>query len=110
MSRGLHGKTCTLVLFEQPGGEIRALHVTSGTLDVGGDGVRLLPEGGGDPVRLPPHLVEDVEPVTDEHRACVDEITGDYCLRAFYDGRLPRRGPIDLHALLARSSGPPAAE
>ena len=110
MSFTLHGKTFTVVLFEQQKGEIRSLSMIEGLLDMSGDdAVFLLPRDGGHPVRIPHHLVEDIEPVTDEHRDCIEEIASEYCLRAFYDGRL-KRGSIDLDAVLAKSSGPSAAE
>src|SRR5687767_7110398 len=108
MSFTLHGKTCTLVLFEQPGGEIESLSLVEGLLDMSTDQALLLPQEGGNAVRIPARLVDDIEPVTDEHRECIEEIVSEYCLRAFYEGRL-KRGSIDLDAVLAKSTGPSAA-
>ncbi|HZN66338.1 MAG TPA: hypothetical protein VFB66_13700 [Tepidisphaeraceae bacterium] len=104
-----HGKTCTIVLFEQPGGEIRTLFLVEGVLDTSGDVVFLLPQEGSYAVRIPAHLVEDIEPVTDEHRECIEGLASEYCLRAFYDGRV-KRGRIDLDAILAKAYGPSASE
>lgn len=108
MPPALHGKTCTLLLFEQPGGEIEALFLLDGTIAVTGMAVSLVPLEAGDVVRIPPHLIDDIEPVSEEHRACIEDIKSEYCLRAFYDGRLG--DPIvDLSLVLANSTGPSSA-
>jgi hypothetical protein len=109
MSLTLHGKTCTVVLFEQPGGKLRSLGLVEGTLRVSGGAVWLVSPEGGSPLRIPPHLVDDIEPVTDEHRGYIEEIASEYCLRAFYDGRLKQKS-IDLDAVLAASSSPSTAK
>jgi hypothetical protein len=110
MSFTLHGKSCTLILFEEPDGELGSLCTLDGVLDFSADGVVfLLPDEGPEAVRIPPHLVELIEPVTDEHRECLDGLASAYCLRAFYNGLL-NESPIDLDAVLAKSSGDSAAE
>ncbi len=109
MSFTLHGKTCTLVLFELPGGEIKSLHWMEGLLEMRGSTVFLLDKEGGGATRIPPHLVDDIELVTDEHRECMEEIVSEYCLRAFYNGKLKGR-TLDIDTVLAKSSGPSAAE
>ena len=108
MPADLHGQTCAVLLFEEPGGEIESLSLVEGTLEVSGDAVTLLPDAGGDPVRVPPHLVPAIEPLTDDHREALADITSTYWLRAFFDGRL---GPekFDLSTVLAQCSAPPAA-
>jgi hypothetical protein len=103
----LHGESCTLVLFEEPDGEIESLALIDGTLDVRESRVTLLP-ADGDPVPIPSHLVDAIETVTDELRDVLEGLTGTLCLRAFYPHRLP--DPVDLAAVLSGSSGPPVEE
>ena len=103
----LDGQSCAVLLFEEPGGEIESLSLVEGVLQVRGDAVTLLPSLGGEPVRLPPHLVAAIEPLTDDHRECLADITSTYWLRAFFDGRLSAT-PFDLSDVLARCSSPPS--
>ena len=108
----LQGQTCAVLLFEEPGGEIESLSLVEGTLEVSGGtdaAVTLRPHAGGDAVRVPPHLVPAIEPLTDDHREALADITSTYWLRAFFDGRLGPK-PFDLSTILAQCSGPPAAE
>lgn len=105
----LHGQTCAILLFEEPDGEIESLSLVQGVLQVSGDAVLLLPALGGTQVRISPHLVPAIEPMTDDHRACLADITSTYWLRAFFNGRLTPAS-IDLTAVLAKCSGPPTVE
>jgi hypothetical protein len=102
----LHGQTCAILLFEEPGGEIESLSLVEGVLEVNGDAVMLLPVSGGEAVRVPQHLVAGIVPLTEDHRACLADITSTFWLRAFFDGRLSPTS-IDLTAVLAQCSGPP---
>ena len=102
----LHGHTCAILLFEEPGGEIESLSLLQGVLRVDGGEVMLTLDDGGDPVRIPPHLVGSIERVTDELRECLEDIASAYWLRAYYDGRLNRRS-IDLTGVLARCAASP---
>jgi hypothetical protein len=104
MRDDLNGESCTIVLFEEPGGEIESLALIDGTLDVCGPRVGLLP-AGGDPTPIPPHLVDAIEPVSEELRDVLEDLTGTLCLRAFYPRRLPE--PLDLTAVLEACAGPP---
>ena len=105
----LDGQTCAILLFEEPGGEIESLSLVQGVLRVaGGAVVDLLPAEGGEPVRVPPHLVPAVERLTDDHRECLADVTSTYWLRAFFDGRLSRTS-FDLGAVLAQCPPPPAS-
>ena len=103
---GLDGQTCAVLLFEEPGGEIESLSLVQGVLRVSAGGVDLLPAQGGEPVRIPPHLVAAVERLTDDHRDCLADITSTYWLRAYFDGRLDPTS-IDLGAVLAQCPTPP---
>ena len=105
----LHGQTCAILLFEEPGGDIESLSLVEGVLRVDGDAVTLLPASGGEAVRVPQHLVSGIEPLTEDHRACLSDVTSTFWLRAFFDGRLSPTS-IDLTAVLARCSGPPPIE
>ncbi len=105
----LHGQTCAVLLFEEPGGEIESLSVVQGIMQVNGDAVLLLPQDGGEPVRIAPHLLGAIELMTEDHRECLEDIASAYWLRAFYDGRLGP-GSFDLSDVLAKCSGPPTRE
>lgn len=105
----LHGQTCAILLFEEPGGEIESLSLVEGILEVSDAAVMLVPDAVGDPVRVPPHLVPAIERLTDDHREALADITSTFWLRAFFDGRLGP-GKFDLSTVLAQCSGPPAAE
>ena len=105
----LHGQTCTILLFEEPGGEIESLSLVEGVLAVEGDAIVLRPASGGEAVRVPQRLVAGIEPMTEDHRACLSDITSTFWLRAFFDGRLSPAS-IDLTAVLAQCAGPPAIE
>lgn len=102
------GQTCAILLFEEPGGEIESLSLVEGVLRVAGDVVDLLPAQGGEPVRIPPHLVPAVERLTDDHRECLADVTSAYWLRAYFDGRLSQTS-FDLTAVLAQCPRPPAS-
>ena len=83
--------------------------LVDGTLDCTGEVPVLLPFDGSDPIRIPEHLMDLIETVTDEHRECLEELTTPYCLRASYDGRLDEHD-VDIDAVLAHSSGDLEAE
>ena len=68
MSSTHHGQTCTIVLFLEPAGELEALVLLKGTLDCTGEVPMLVPRDGGDVVRIPEHLMDRIETVTEEHR------------------------------------------
>ena len=105
----LHDQTCAILLFEEPGGEIESLSLVEGVLRVQGHDVVLLTASGGEPVCIPRRLVDAIELMSDDQHECLADITSTYWLRAFYDGRLGEK-PFDLGAVLAKCSGPPAAE
>ena len=62
-------------------------------------------------VQIPAHLAESIEVVTDELRECMEELesASAYCLRAFYDGRLPH-DEVWLDAILRECVGPPTED
>jgi hypothetical protein len=109
MSATLHGQACTIAVFVEPAGELEALVLVKGTLDCTGDVPTLLPQDGGDVVRIPEHLMDLIETVTGEHRECLEDLKTPYWLRAFYDGRL-HEGPVDLTAVLVSCSSESAAD
>lgn len=109
MSLNLHGQRCTIVLFVQPGGELESLMILAGTLDCTGEAPTLQPDEGGETVRIPEHLIDLIEPVTDEHREILEDITTPYCLIVFYNGRLEGEN-VDVNALLDQCAGEPGLE
>jgi hypothetical protein len=92
------------VLFVEPGGELESLVLLVGTLDCTGEVATLLPDEGGEVVRIPEHLMDLIETVTDEHRECLEDLHKPYCLRAFYDGGLDE-DHVDINAVLKECSG-----
>ncbi len=112
MTALLHGKTCAILLFEEPDGAIESLSLVQGVLravDSSGDGnpaaVWLLPDAGGDPVPVPPHLAAAIRPTPPELRESLTDVVSAMWLAAYFDGRLDPRS-IDLAAVLARCTGP----
>ena len=60
MGTEANGKSCMLVLFEQPGGEIRSLVLLEGVLSFGpGGSVSIVHEGGALPI--PANLADAIE-------------------------------------------------
>lgn len=109
MSLNLHGQRCTIVLFVQPGGELESMMILSGALDCTGDAPTLQPDEGGETVRIPGHLIDHLEPVTDEHREILEDLTTPYCLIVFYNGRLEGEN-IDVNAVLEQCDVEPGPE
>ena len=110
MSAALHGRTCTIVLVGLAPSRDRGVTYRGGMIDVADGVARLLSRAGGEPVHVPPHLLEGIEEVTDDLCAGLEiDLDTQLCLRVYYRGRR-RLKTLGWNAVLEQSSSASTVE